>query len=128
MTTDDTIRPMPFSMPPNHELPRQDIVDHLRLMSLNFATDSRRVGAEGSDIRACYALRSLVCDLAARKLAEESTRYPTWAFSMMVDSLVGLPCQNATPYHPDHVCGGSDCITEYCATCFARKWQETYPL
>lgn len=66
---ENQVRPLPMEAQTRPELPVQDIVDHLRLMSLNFATDSRRVGAEGSDIRACYAMRSLVCEQAAKLLA-----------------------------------------------------------
>ena len=122
MTKHDSVKPLAASAPTHQHLPRQELVDLLREMSLSFATDARRVGAPGSDVRACYAVRSLACEQAARLIAFESQKYPTWAFTAMVDALINQECR--TPTDP---CGGSDCITEYCAPCFARAWNETYP-
>lgn len=59
----------------------------------------------------------------ARELEIFKQKYPSWAFTKMVDALINRPCR----LDPKNPCGGSDCITEYCATCFARIWNETYP-
>lgn len=67
---DDTCKPLPMEAQTTAEIPRQELIDLLREMSLSFATDARRVGAPGSDARLCCALRSAACGQAARMLSE----------------------------------------------------------
>lgn len=129
MTPDDsmldkTMRPL-AATPFPETMTGADLVDHLRHMSLSYATDARRVGAPGSEISQTYALRSTVCDMAARRINADSTKYPTWAFVMLVDEAVDKPCR----HDAEMACHeASKCITEYCAPCFARAWTKEYPL
>lgn len=70
------------------------------------------------------------CVGCATKEREGADIAPYWAHYAMTQALRKLPCQSPTTFEKadgtkwteDCRSHGSLCITEYCATCYARVW------